>query len=160
MTKANPNAMEDALYTLRPNDYHSSTTGKTYPSLYRAYLEMEDVTEFEFAEKYFESYEHFERLLDSKFFKEFIEKCRRHLELKLKARALRNIQILAEDDQCKDHMQANKYLIDKGYDSTKEDKGTKKTKLTQKQIKEAQKIELENMDDQSRIEQDYERILN
>jgi len=158
-------SQEEAIYTLKPFPVTNPTTGKECLSLYNAYLELEDVTEFEFANKYFESYEHFEKMMTAKFFNEFIETCRKHLELKLKARALRNIQMIAEDDESKEHLQANKYLIDKGFASgttTSEAKGKPKAKTTAKEVKEAAELELTNKQDQEdllRLKEDYERIL-
>ena len=41
---------EHAVYTLKDDDYEYN--GKVYPSLKKAYLELEDTTEYDFANQY------------------------------------------------------------------------------------------------------------
>ena len=47
---------DSALYTLKDNDHEYND--KALPSIKRLYLEMEDVTEYEFANKYFLGWSH------------------------------------------------------------------------------------------------------
>ncbi len=48
--------VEAAVYTLKEYDYTYQDT--VYPSIKRLYLEMEDTTEYLFANEYFLSYNH------------------------------------------------------------------------------------------------------
>lgn len=95
-------------YTLKDQDHNG------YPSLYRLYMEMEDTTEWEFAQAYLEDYQHWMALCECTWFKAHAERWRHELQQKLRARALRSIKQVANDDQ-KDSYAANKYLLDKGY---------------------------------------------
>ena len=85
-----------------------------YPSLYQLYMEMEDVTEWEFAIQHIGSYEVWVAITEAKWFKSHIARWRKELELKLKARHLRYVKEAAEGTG-KDKLAANKYLLDKGY---------------------------------------------
>ena len=99
-----------AIYTLKDYDYDYE--GKKLPSIKRLYLEAEDVTEYEFANAYFLSYDHWLRICNMKIFKPYVEKMRTELELKLKARAMRKLIEQADAG----NFQAAKLLVDKGYE--------------------------------------------
>lgn len=99
---------ERVLYTLKDEDHRG------YPSLYRLYMEMEDLTEYEFANKHLDGWKHWEMLSSALWFRPFIVRWRKELELKLKARALREIMEEAASGG-KHAFQANKYLIEKGW---------------------------------------------
>ncbi len=79
------------LYTLKREDTE-------YPSLYRLYMELEDFTEFEFAVKYFESFQHWKKISNSSWFAGYISEWREELELKIKARNLKSLIRKAEQD--------------------------------------------------------------
>ena len=101
--------MEDhILYTLKDTDR------KGYPSLYRLYMELEDTTEWEFAQTYFEGWPHWKWLLEAPWFQEQVQRWRTELELKIKAKAIKNIKQEAEYGD-KNRFQANKWLIDKNW---------------------------------------------
>jgi hypothetical protein len=91
-------------FTLKEHDHHG------FPSLYRLYMEMEDVTEYDFATTYFDSYSHWLHLCTIPWFKPKVESWRHELQQKLKARSLRAIKAVAEADD-KDSYAANKYLL-------------------------------------------------
>lgn len=100
--------LEDyTLYTIRDHDH------KGYPSIVRLYLEMEDLTEWEFANTYFGGWEHWQRLCDG-FLRDHVIRWRNELELKVQAKALKQVQIEAESGG-KNALQANKYLLAKGW---------------------------------------------
>lgn len=96
------------LYTLKDTD----TNG--YPSLSRLYLEEEDVTEYLFAKKYLESWEHWTLLCDSEWFKPIVARWRTELEMHLQAKALRYILDEAITGG-KNAYDANKYIVAKGW---------------------------------------------
>lgn len=103
---------ESGMYTLRDKDHTSE--GKTFVSLRRLYLEEEDVTEYSFANKHMESWEHWQMLLECKWFQEYVTRWRTELELKLKSRALKNIMAEAAG-QTKSSFNANKWLAEKNW---------------------------------------------
>lgn len=102
----------EPLYSLRDEDYDYK--GKVYPSLKKLYLAEEDLTEYEFANKYFESWEHWQMVVQATWFKEYIDLWRTELELKLKAEALRSIIEQARIGGSNSY-DAKKYLISKGW---------------------------------------------
>jgi hypothetical protein len=97
------------LFTLRENDY------KGLPSLKRIYLAYRDPTEYSFAMDLFNSYTHWIRLCESKFFQEHHEKWKLELEIALRSegiRALRNMT--GRNDST--GFNASKFLASKGWD--------------------------------------------
>jgi len=83
---------EHVRYTLLREDVDG------YPSLYKRYMEMEDFTEFEFANLYFESFQHWKRLCQTAWFAPYIAEWREELELQVKARNLKSLIRKAEND--------------------------------------------------------------
>lgn len=101
---------EHVLYTLSDHDHP-----KGYKSIYKAYLEMEDVSEYDFATRFFGSMRHWRYLCSQDWFKPYHEEMKSDLQTKLKSRALVKIRSEADDPDNKNYFQANKYLADKGY---------------------------------------------
>ena len=138
-------ARDFLLYTREKED--KVVDGKTYVSLHKAYLELADVTESKFVEKYFESWDHFEWLCSTKWFGEYISLWRKELELRLRSSALENIVTIASEPSSKSYYEANKFLLQGGW----KDSGDKKrTKVTKDEIKKTLDKE----------EDDYLRIFN
>ena len=108
-TNTTPDASH-VLYTLRDDDHP-----KGYKSIYKAYLEMEDLSEYEFATTFFGTMRHWRYLCDQDWFKPYVKEMREDLQRKLKSRALAKIRGEASDPDNKNYFQANKYLADKGY---------------------------------------------
>jgi hypothetical protein len=135
-----------------------------YPSLYQLYMEMEDVTEWEFAMAYIGSWEIWQNIVQAKWFQPIISRWRKELELKLKARHLRQIKELAEGTG-KDKLTANKYLLDKGYTFEDQPKRGRpsKTEIAEKANQIAE-FEKETNEDLNRIStssrEDLQRIIN
>ena len=100
------------MFTLKDKDYLYK--GKLLPSLYRLYMEEEDLTEFSFAHKHLESYDHWQQIVNCEWFKPYIQRWRTELELKIKSRALKNIQAEAAG-QTKTSFIANKWLAERGW---------------------------------------------
>ena len=100
------------LYTLSDSDHP-----KGYKSIYRLFMAMEDPTEFLFAEKYFDSYDHWLKIRESVWFKPLHERMARDLELKLKALSIQAIRQEAADPSNRSFYTANKYLAEKGYNT-------------------------------------------
>ena len=99
-----------AVYTLKDQDYEYK--GITYPSIKKLYLEMEDTTEYEFANQFFLSWDHWQRIVNNKLMTAKVEAWRRELELKIRAVGVRQAIELAKTG----NFQAAKWLSDKGFD--------------------------------------------
>ena len=105
------------LYTLKDVDHDG------YPSLYRKYLEMADLTEIEFARAYFDGWEHWQMVCAAPWFKPFITRWRKELELTLRARALNAVKAVADNPDHKSSYDANKYLLSGNWKTEKDKVG-------------------------------------
>ena len=141
----------NVLYTLKDTDI---TIGDScFPSLYKLYMEMEDITEFEFAERYFENWEHWMLLCSLSWFSFRAERFRHDLELKLKLQALSHI-IAVSRSSTRDAYGASKYILEKGYEKKKANNvGRPSTEQIHKQAKIL-------VNENSLIDADFDRILN
>lgn len=110
---------ESSIYTLKDNDHEYN--GKLLPSIKRLYLEMEDVTEYEFANQYFLGWGHWQRICNNKVIRKHVDEWRVELELKLRARAAKLMVQQAEGGS----YQAVKWLADRGWDVKKAGRPTK-----------------------------------
>jgi hypothetical protein len=81
------------FYTIQGHDimWH----GKRLYSLKKAYMTMEDPTEYLFAEKYFCDWNHWQRVCENKAIRRHIEEWRKELQLKLKAKGIAKMRDLA-----------------------------------------------------------------
>ncbi len=141
----------NVLYTLKDKDFTKGALH--YPSLYRLYMEMEDITEFEFAERYFENWEHWMLLCSLSWFSFRAERFRHDLELKLKSQALSHI-IAVSRSSTRDAYGASKYILEKGYEKKKANNvGRPSTEQIHKQAKIL-------VNENSLIDADFDRILN
>ncbi len=136
-----------ALYTLQRGDFNG------YPSLYLAYMAEEDFTEFEFANKYFESYQHWKRICESSFFAGYHSEWQEELELKIKARNLKSlIEKATSDSNVAKFLLGNKWVEDA-------QSANKGTNLRGRPTKEEIRKNLVLISSQERqIEEDYKRI--
>ena len=100
-----------AVYTLKDRDHEYN--GKIYPSLKRLYVEFEDPTEYEFANEYLLGWNQWKRLCENKLIRKEIDTWREELELKLRARGIREAVKAAEAGG----FQAAKWLADRGWDT-------------------------------------------
>jgi hypothetical protein len=100
-----------SVYTLKDADHEWND--KKYPSIKRLYLEMEDTTEYEFAKTYLLGWKHWIRLCENKQIMVHIAEWREELELKLRARAVKQMLELAGGG----NYQAAKWLADRGWDN-------------------------------------------
>lgn len=70
--------------------------GHLYPSLKRLYLEMEDITEYHFANKYLYSWDHWLAIKNNKQLYEYIERWQEELEVKVRAKGVLTMIQLTE----------------------------------------------------------------
>lgn len=101
---------EFAIYTLKEQDHVYE--GKTYYSMKQLYLEMEDPTEYEFANKYLLGWNHWMRICDNKVVRKYVDDWRDELEIKLRSKAIREISKSAAAGS----YQAAKWLADRGWE--------------------------------------------
>jgi hypothetical protein len=120
-------------------------------SLYQKYLDLEDLTEFRFANQYFDSYEHFKILCESEWFKDHITRWREELRLKLRARVLDRITEIALDGTSKNSFEANKLLLSELANKTPSGRGRPNKTEVAKAVKEIAKEEYALNDDHKRI---------
>lgn len=98
------------IYTLKDHDHEGCL------SFYRLYMEIDDPTEWEVSQKLVDGWEHWEMLSNCTWFKPYIERWRKELELRFKSKALQKIRTEAKTGS-KDSLAANKYLLEKGWEA-------------------------------------------
>jgi hypothetical protein len=136
-----------AVYTLKDWDHEG------YPSLYRLYMEMGDLKEYEFAETYLDGYDHWQMLCKAPWFKPHITRWREELLLREQGQALNRIREVARAKEHKSAYEANKFLLAGSWAVSGHSKG----RPTKDQVKaEAERIATA----EKQISEDAERILN
>lgn len=98
-----------AVYTLK--EYDHTWEGKLYPSLKLRYLEMADVTEYDFAQEWLLGWKQWQRLCENKTIGPHIQEWREELEYKIRSRAAKKMIEQADGG----NFQATKWLMDKGW---------------------------------------------
>lgn len=145
---------EGARYCLGPKDHPS---GK-YINLHKAYLDMEDATEWDFAHKYFANWEHWTMICNSPRIAPYIENWRRELEIKLRSRALKEIVNVAQEGGNR-AFEANKFLVSSGWLSADEKKETKKRgRPTKESVK--NKAVREFIEHGEQIDEDFAKLMD
>lgn len=120
---------EKAIYTLKDEDHEYK--GHTYYSLKQLYLEMEDPTEYEFANTYLLGWQHWKRLKANKLLSKHFEEWEEELELRLRAQGIRAAIDQAADDK---GFQAAKWLADKGWQKNSVGRPSKHEKLREERM--------------------------
>ena len=134
------------VYTLKDVDHQG------FPSLYRLYMELDDPTEWEVSQKLVDGWGHWEMLCASEWFKPFIERWRKELELRMKSKALARIRAEAKSGS-KESFMANKYVLEKGWEP-KESQTTRGRPSKDEIKKAANEIATNN----TRLEEDFLRL--
>ena len=65
------------LYTLK--DYDIEVGGRAIPSIHRLYVEAEDPVEYDFANRYFDNWNHWDKLRSGTWFKPYLDSMRAEL---------------------------------------------------------------------------------
>jgi nitrate reductase alpha subunit len=133
------------VYTLKDKDHEG------YPSLYRLYMETRDPTEWRFATRHLDGWEHWERLCDSSWFKPYVERWRRELHLHIASESLARIMAEAKTSS-RDSFTANRYLLERGW--LPKEKGVAGRPSKEAVRKEASRIASESQ----QVTSDFERI--
>lgn len=109
---------DSVMYSLSREDKTTvlcdRVTKGNLPSLYKLYMAMEDLTEYEFAITYFESWDHWQTIAKSVWMKEHLSKWRSELEIKLKSMAVKEM-IKEATLGGRNAFQALRWIIDKGW---------------------------------------------
>jgi hypothetical protein len=99
----------DALYSLKEVDH--IWNGKLYPSIKLLYVQEEDPTEYDFANKYFLGWKHWQRICENKVIRKSIDEWREELEVKLRSKAVKQMMNQSRSGK----LQASKWLADRGW---------------------------------------------
>lgn len=110
------------VYTLKDFDHEG------YPSLYRLYMEAADPTEYRFAVSHLDGWAHWEELLECTWFKPYVERWRRELDIRLRSEALAKIMAEAQSGS-QNSYHANKYLLEGPWKPAEEKKRGRTTKV-------------------------------
>jgi hypothetical protein len=102
---------KSAIYTLSVWD--KTSDGKHYQSLHKLYVEMEDLSEYEFANKYFANYTHWSTLRAAEWFKPYYDKMREELIVRLQAKAYKSMLEQVKDGSAS--QTTLKYLADREF---------------------------------------------
>lgn len=150
----------EATYTLKDRDHQVEVTlpsgevkSKLYLSLYRLYMELGDLTEYQFANKYLDGWSQWCKLLEANWFKPFISRWRTELELKFKAEALQRVIEEARDGG-KNTFSANKFLIEKGWI----DKAAEETRRGRPSKADIARAAAEQAFSHHQVDEDYKRL--
>lgn len=138
-------------YTLK--DWDHVVGDEVYPSLYKLYLESEDLTEYTFANTHLDGWEHWEMLTACNWFKPYVSRWRKELSLLIKARSLSRLKAEAASSS-KNAFLANKYLIEKGWVETDEPKSGRGRPSKDEVKAAAHEIAIV----ERRLDEDYERL--
>jgi len=122
------------VYTLKNEDH--TVDGITYPSLYKLYMSVGDPTEYRFAINHLDSWDHWERLCECSWFKPYVEKWRRELDLKIKSESLARITAMSKVPS-KEQFMANRYMLEKGWVPKEEQSKAQRGRPSKAEIKEA-----------------------
>lgn len=125
-----------AVYTLEDQD--KEYKGILYPSLKRLYLEMEDPTEYNFANTYLYSWKHWQNIKNNKALYEHIEQWQEELEVRVRAKGVASVLRQAE----KDSFNAAKWVADGSW-STKRGRPSNEEKARERKIRERAMAEAE-----------------
>jgi hypothetical protein len=136
------------LYTLKDTDHMG------FPSLYRLYMEMEDIFEHDFAKKFFDGWEHWQILCECTWFRPHIDAWRRELEVKIKGKALKAMMEEAESASSNSY-QANKFLLQGGWKAKEDQAAGKRGRPSKQEIMDQAHAIAESA---SQIDDDMERL--
>lgn len=131
---------DKAIYSLK--EYHHTADGVLYPSLKLLYLQEEDVTEYEFANRYLLGWKHWQRICANKALAPHVEEWRVELELKIRAQAIRDVM-----GQCaagQGGFQAARWLADRGWAKRPAGRPSKEDIARHTKVDELLKDEFEN----------------
>lgn len=141
------NDQSPIIYTLKDYDNNG------YLSLKRLYLEEADITEYRFAQKYFDSFYHWGLVANATWFKPYIEEWRKELRIKLKRGITDSLEEIARDPDSKSRMEAIKLLLNIISPKEKTNRG-RPSKLEEKAIRDS------IADEEKTLQEEYRRVMS
>ena len=138
------------MFTLKDHDH------KGYLSLYRLYMEMEDPTEYEFANTYLGGWVHWELLCRASWFIPYVTRWRLELDLKMKSQAIKKIKEVAKQNS-PNMFQANKMLIERAWEAKTPKTSTKRGRPSTEEVQgELNRV----VEEERQIDEDWNRLVN
>jgi len=129
----------ECLFTLKEED-HVSEDGTSYRSLRKIYLSYNDPTGYLFATEVLGSWDHWQAIKRSSFFKEYLASWEEELEIKLLAKGFAGM-LNEMDSAGKGSATASKWLAEKGWDRTSAKGRPSKAKIDQEAAKQLRVFE-------------------
>lgn len=114
------------------------------------FIELMDPTGYLWAQKYLESWEHWERLLRAPWFQEAVETWVRELKLKLKSEAIQKVREIASGSSPQS-LPASKYLATADWEETRNVRGRPSKEELRGKLKENVRLIEEEREDAKRI---------
>ncbi len=84
----------------------------------RSFVHEGDPTGYRWSEKYLDSFQHFERLLESSWFREAFDQWCRELHMKNQSEAIERIKEIASEGADTQRLAASKYIAEEGWKRT------------------------------------------
>jgi hypothetical protein len=146
----NKNAAEyTSPYSLKKHQLLSNP-----PSLYLRYMEIQDPTEYKFAQAVLGSWDHWNALCECAWFKPYIQDWREDLKVSLASKHYMEMRAMADSKVAKasDRITALRWLaLNSGYDSTKSTKGRPSKEQVEGRLKQELRSLDEDKDDMERL---------
>ena len=139
-------------YTLTDQDHPEG-----YKSLYRLYQDLEDPTEIKFADTYLTGWKHWEALCECEWFKPYIARWRRELELRLKSKVMDIVKAVATDDGHKNQFEAVKILLNAGWREKGKEKESPRGRPSKVEVNAKLK---EQVEEEQRLLEELGRVRN
>jgi hypothetical protein len=136
------------VYTLK-DDPHEG-----FPSLYRLYMETKDPTEWKFANAHLGGWRHWELLCESEWFKPYVERWRKELELAIKSEALARIMATGRSSS-KEAFTANRFIVEKGWEP--KEPQNKRGRPSKEEIRRAAEDHFVNA---RNLDEDFDRLFS
>lgn len=138
---------ETPMFTIYDEDRKGC---KSLKKIYMSYNHIPGY-EYDFAVNELGGWEHWQILQGTSSLKEMIQQWKNELDIKIKAKALRNVMYVASDKKNAQQLSASRYLADKGYVPKDESRGRPSKSEREAKLKEDIKIKEELADDMTRL---------
>ena len=141
-----PSKPEREMAVFTTDDEDRVIDGKTYYSLKKFYLAMEDIHEYDFANTYLHGWKHWQAMCGSPVLAPMIQEWRDELEIKIRSSGFKRFATLAAEG----NKDAIKYMADKGWE------GTKRGRPSKAEVEKERKIQAGISKE---YDEDYKRML-
>lgn len=138
-----------ALYSLKDQDHNG------YPSLYRLYMEEDDLTEYKFAYKYFDGWDHWMSIANASWFKDYITSWRKDLAMRKMCQLQERVESISKSGG-KEALSASRVLLERLEKLMNQTTKRGRPLKTQSDEELAREEKISN----KQIETDYKRVMN